>query len=197
MRRFPSRSSDAQPALSYVKTDAQEIALPDNSFDFVISTENLEHLPRPEDNIAEIRRLLRPDGLVIVATPNEEASSPGLDKPTNPWHIKEFTFEELRDLLLEYFGDVRIFESSLPSRSRIGRSMKEDRVRRGAVGLDGTVGGHYRRGRPQGRPDASQQHTTVRGVGIAAALGRRTTATGVALRDATPAEQPGAAEPLQ
>jgi 2-polyprenyl-3-methyl-5-hydroxy-6-metoxy-1,4-benzoquinol methylase len=131
----------AQPNLSFLKMDVQRIELPDESFDFVITTENLEHLPHPEDNIAEIRRVLRPDGLALVATPNKEVSSPGLDKPTNPWHIKEFTYEELRDLLLEHFGAVHIFESSQPSSHRIGREMKADRVRRGVVGLDGTVGG--------------------------------------------------------
>ncbi|MCU1698752.1 MAG: hypothetical protein JWR34_4815 [Mycobacterium sp.] len=131
----------SQPNLSFLKMDAQRIELPNDSFDFVITTENLEHLPRPEDNIAEIRRLLRPNGLALVATPNKEVSSPGLDKPTNPWHIKEFMYEELRDLLLEHFSAVHIFESSQPSGHRIGREMKADRVRRGAVGLDGLVGG--------------------------------------------------------
>ena len=131
----------SQPNLTFRKMDAQQIELPDDSFDFVITTENLEHLPRPEDNIAEIRRVLRPNGLALVATPNKEVSSPGMDKPTNPWHIKEFTYEELRDLLLGHFGAVHIFESTLQSSHRIGRDMKADRVRRGAVGLDGTVGG--------------------------------------------------------
>lgn len=136
-----SRQRYEQPNLSYLKMDAQEIGLPDGSLDFVITTENLEHLHRPEDNIAEIRRLLRPDGLAMIATPNKEVSSPGVDVPTNPWHIKEFTYEELRDLLLENFGEVCIFESSTPSSSRVGRSMKQDRLDRRAVGLDGTGGG--------------------------------------------------------
>ncbi len=136
-----SQERYTQPNLSFVQMDAQEIVLPDASFDFAISTENLEHLPRPEDNIAEIRRLLRPDGLAMIATPNKEISSPGLEKPTNPWHIKEFTYDELRDLLLAHFGTVHIFESSLTSKSRIGRAMKDERLARGAVGLDGTVGG--------------------------------------------------------
>jgi SAM-dependent methyltransferase len=136
-----SQARYQQPNLSYLKMDAQDIQLADGSLDFVITTENLEHLPRPEDNIAEIHRILRPGGLVLVATPNKEVSSPGLDTPTNPWHIKEFTYEELRDLLQGHFGEVRIFESSLPSKRRIGRKMKADRVERGVVGIDGTVGG--------------------------------------------------------
>ena len=136
-----SQERYTQPNLSYLQMDAQEIALPDASFNFAISTENLEHLPRPEDNVAEIRRLLRPNGMAMIATPNKEVSSPGLDKPSNPWHIKEFTYEELRDLLSAHFGAAHIFESSLPSKSRIGRAMKDDRVARGAVGLDGTIGG--------------------------------------------------------
>jgi hypothetical protein len=44
-------------------------------------------------------------------------------------------------MLLAHFGTVGIFEPLLPSKSPIGEAMKEERRRRGDVGLDGSVGG--------------------------------------------------------
>jgi 2-polyprenyl-3-methyl-5-hydroxy-6-metoxy-1,4-benzoquinol methylase len=47
-------------------------ALPfaDASFDVVLSTEVVEHLPRPIDGIRELVRVLRPGGRLVVTTPN-------------------------------------------------------------------------------------------------------------------------------
>lgn len=42
----------------------------DNTFDAVILWHVLEHLPHPEQALAEIRRLLRPGGRLILAVPN-------------------------------------------------------------------------------------------------------------------------------
>jgi SAM-dependent methyltransferase len=44
-------------------------ALPDGSFDFVVCTEVLEHVLQPFAAAAELRRLLRPGGLLFVTVP--------------------------------------------------------------------------------------------------------------------------------
>lgn len=50
--------------------DAQQpLDLPDNSLDVVVCEQLLEHLERPDDTIAEIRRVLRPGGLFICGVP--------------------------------------------------------------------------------------------------------------------------------
>ena len=113
--------------LRFLKMDAQQMSLPDASFDFVFSSENLEHLPDPRANVSEIRRVLRPGGIALIATPNKEMFSPG-EEPRNPYHIKEFYFEEMRDLLKEFFREAYIFENSLKSPFELGRQMKQQRV---------------------------------------------------------------------
>ena len=123
------------PRLRYLRMDAQKLKFPDASFDFVFSSENFEHLPDGRANVSEIRRVLRPGGLCLIATPNREWFSAG-EKPSNPFHIKEYYYEEFRDVLAEFFREVHIFENTLESPSELGRKMKADRVRRGAVGLD-------------------------------------------------------------
>lgn len=45
----------------------------DASFDAIISTEVIEHLENPRAVFREFRRLLRPDGALVVTTPNQES----------------------------------------------------------------------------------------------------------------------------
>lgn len=45
----------------------------DSSVDLVLVTEVIEHLREPERLLAEIRRVLRPDGRLILTTPNSDA----------------------------------------------------------------------------------------------------------------------------
>lgn len=120
--------------LQFLRMDAQHMSLEDSSFDFVYSSENLEHLPDPRSNLSEIRRVLRVGGMALIATPNKEMFSPG-EKPRNRYHIKEFYYEELRDSLREFFREVHILENSLESPFERGRQMKQERVARGAIGL--------------------------------------------------------------
>ncbi|HEY9245663.1 MAG TPA: class I SAM-dependent methyltransferase, partial [Candidatus Methanoperedens sp.] len=101
--------------LLYFLMDAQELEFPDETFDIVFSSENIEHLQNPEKNIANIRRVLKKEGILILGTPNKENFEPESDKSSNPHHIKEFFYEELKILLEKYFDSVYIFESSLPN----------------------------------------------------------------------------------
>jgi hypothetical protein len=43
--------------------------------------------------------VLAPGGRLLVTTPNRLTFSPGLDRPVNPFHTREFTAAELGDLL--------------------------------------------------------------------------------------------------
>jgi 2-polyprenyl-3-methyl-5-hydroxy-6-metoxy-1,4-benzoquinol methylase len=70
----------------------------------VVNFENLEHLHRPEEFVSGVAKVLRKDGLLITSTPNGAISELDISgKPTNPFHIKEFTAEELTSLLLPHF----------------------------------------------------------------------------------------------
>ncbi|HSB66556.1 MAG TPA: methyltransferase domain-containing protein [Anaerolineales bacterium] len=58
-------------------------AFPSASFDVVIAKHVVEHLPHPEQGIAEMSRVLRPGGLLILVTPN--LSSPMRKKKKEHW----------------------------------------------------------------------------------------------------------------
>lgn len=49
-------------------SDVQALALADNTFDVVVCTEVLEHLPEPQTAIHEMYRVLKPGGTLILTT---------------------------------------------------------------------------------------------------------------------------------
>jgi SAM-dependent methyltransferase len=48
----------------------RELGLPEDSFDTIILSQVLEHLPEPTAEMSEIRLLLRPGGTVLIYSPN-------------------------------------------------------------------------------------------------------------------------------
>lgn len=77
------------------------IAFADNSFDYVVSFQVIEHIKADAQFVSEVARVLRPGGQFIVSTPNAPMSL-----TRNPWHIREYTAAQLEALLRGAFADV-------------------------------------------------------------------------------------------
>ena len=77
------------------------IEFADESFDYVISFQVIEHIKRDKDFVREVSRVLRKGGKFIVSTPNAPMSL-----TRNPWHIREYNEGELRELLAADFSAV-------------------------------------------------------------------------------------------
>lgn len=75
--------------------------LADNTFDFVVSFQVIEHIPNHKLFVQEIARVLKPGGKFIVTTPNKKMSI-----TRNPWHVREYHIHELEALLLKDFAHV-------------------------------------------------------------------------------------------
>lgn len=75
----------------------------DESFDYVISFQVIEHIKRDRDFVKEVSRVLRKGGSFIVSTPNAPMSL-----TRNPWHVREYRAEELRELLAPHFESVEM-----------------------------------------------------------------------------------------
>jgi SAM-dependent methyltransferase len=90
-----------------VQADAARLPLADASIDVVATFETIEHVPDARALVHELRRVLRPAGVLVLSTPNR-AFGPPERHTHNPFHVQEFTAAELRALLSGAFDDVRI-----------------------------------------------------------------------------------------
>jgi 2-polyprenyl-3-methyl-5-hydroxy-6-metoxy-1,4-benzoquinol methylase len=75
--------------------------LADNSYDFVISFQVIEHIEDDALFLSEIKRVLKPGGTALLTTPNRKMSL-----SRNPWHIREYLPGELAGLAGKYFSEV-------------------------------------------------------------------------------------------
>jgi SAM-dependent methyltransferase/GT2 family glycosyltransferase/glycosyltransferase involved in cell wall biosynthesis len=96
------------PNLTFIHGDARQIALPDASVDMVTSFETIEHFLDHQAFLAEIRRVLRPNGLFIVSTPDRDVYSPP-NSGANPHHVHELSRSAFRDLCAAHFANVALF----------------------------------------------------------------------------------------
>lgn len=89
VERATARAKARGHAFTYVQGDATKLPFPDGSFDLVTCQTVLIHLRDPAAAIAEMRRVARPGGLVLVAEPNNLTESLLLDSVTNQASVDE------------------------------------------------------------------------------------------------------------
>jgi SAM-dependent methyltransferase len=87
------------PRGRFVRGNLAALPVRTGSVDVLATLQVIEHVWNHAEFVGECRRVLRPDGRLLVTTPNRLTFSPGLDEPVNPFHTKEFTAHELVDLL--------------------------------------------------------------------------------------------------
>lgn len=88
--------------LEYRQGDCAAIPLADASVDVVVSFETIEHHDQHQTMLQEIKRVLHPDGLLVISSPDKREYSdvPGY---ANPFHVKELYLDEFESLLGQYF----------------------------------------------------------------------------------------------
>jgi glycosyltransferase involved in cell wall biosynthesis/ubiquinone/menaquinone biosynthesis C-methylase UbiE len=88
--------------LSYKSGSATQIPIMDASMDVIVSFETIEHFAEHEDFLREIKRVLKPDGLLVMSSPDRDVYSK--EGPTqNPFHAKELNKVEFHRLVKAYF----------------------------------------------------------------------------------------------
>jgi ubiquinone/menaquinone biosynthesis C-methylase UbiE len=65
-----SREAGERVGAAWCRQDACALNLPDGSFDLVVSSECIEHTADPRRALAEMVRVTRPGGSVVVTSPN-------------------------------------------------------------------------------------------------------------------------------
>ena len=90
--------------VEYYDMEVPPIDFENCSFDAVVSFQVIEHIEKDIDFVREVARVLRSGGKFVVSTPNAPMSL-----TRNPWHVREYNADELRNLLECHFSKVEAY----------------------------------------------------------------------------------------
>jgi ubiquinone/menaquinone biosynthesis C-methylase UbiE len=108
--------------------DIRDLLFEDDSFDLIVCFETIEHVEDAEGALAEFRRVLRPDGLLLLSSPDADVYPPG-----NEHHVHEYKPEELMELVGRHFGEVENYQQAAWLASSIAPAdAREDGSRNGS-----------------------------------------------------------------
>lgn len=120
---FEPNDKASELAIKKGITMAKQLSdLPDHSFDVITLWHVLEHIPNLEEQIIALRRLLKPEGKLILAVPNYKSYDAlyykeywaAFDVPRHIWHFSQksiatifsqfdFKVDELQPMLFDSF----------------------------------------------------------------------------------------------
>ncbi len=83
---------------------AEKLPFPDYYFDMIVSFETIEHLEHPENFLKEVKRTLKPGGIIIISCPNDPYYYPD-ENESNPFHKKKYSYFEFKELAEKYLGN--------------------------------------------------------------------------------------------
>lgn len=104
--------------LQFLEADCTRLPFADQAFDCVVSFETLEHLQDHEALLAEFRRVLKPNGFLVISSPDKAVYSDRMGNQ-NPYHLKELYQPEFEQLLAGYFPTVQWLGQKLAFHSMI------------------------------------------------------------------------------
>jgi len=126
---------------------AEAMPFKDSSFDRILSREVIEHVMEPQKMLLEISRVLKPNGIAVVTTENEESFSPknyyamhpkkrlaqalGISLAKSKFKDESPSLAEMKQfvqtsglILVEYFWDGALYKFLLPLIKRLRKLLK-------------------------------------------------------------------------
>lgn len=127
--------------------------LPDASFDVITMWHVLEHVPDPERQMKELKRLMKPNGIVVIAVPNFKSFDAqhygtfwaAYDVPRHLWHFSRTAIRKIaatQSLLLEGVHPMKFDSFYVSLLSEKYKSGKMNVVSAFAAGLRSNVKAH-------------------------------------------------------
>lgn len=97
--------------LSFLIGSAEKIEASDNSIDVLVSFETIEHVKESvqKNFISEAHRILKPEGIFIVSTPDKDISGEG----HNEFHIHELNKKEFLNMLQVHFKKIDLYGQNI------------------------------------------------------------------------------------
>ncbi|MDB4926964.1 bifunctional 2-polyprenyl-6-hydroxyphenol methylase/3-demethylubiquinol 3-O-methyltransferase UbiG [Mucilaginibacter sp.] len=94
--------------LTFILGSTDKIPVKNSYVDVVISFETIEHHDKHEEMMNEIKRVLKPDGILIISSPEKTG-----EISSNPFHIKELSKKEFTNLIGKYFKYHKIYSQKI------------------------------------------------------------------------------------
>lgn len=138
-----ARSRYASENIEFEEADCTALPFDNDRFECIVSFETLEHLEDQEALLGEFRRVLQPDGFLLVSTPDKAIYTDRLENH-NEFHVKELYRDQFETLLGHHFPACRLYGQKLLFQSAIW-SLEEHP---GAVHLQETGNGISASNRP-------------------------------------------------
>ena len=98
--------------------DCTALPFADNEFDRVVSFETLEHLAAHDQLLSEFRRVLKPDGYLVLSSP-DKATYSDAQNTVNEHHVRELYRGEFEALIARYFPAFHLLGQKLMFHSAI------------------------------------------------------------------------------
>ncbi|GAA4445842.1 hypothetical protein GCM10023189_00230 [Nibrella saemangeumensis] len=94
--------SQEYPQSTFIQANIPPLlGLVDNTFDYIVTFQVIEHIENDDLFIREAYRVLKPGGKLLLTTVNRTFSL-----TRNPWHVREYVADELKRLMQKYFPTV-------------------------------------------------------------------------------------------
>ena len=118
------------PASKFIQATIPPLPFDNDSFNSVVSFQVIEHIKDDARYLKEIHRVLKPGGTALISTPNIK-----MTLSRNPWHIREYTADQLTALATSIFnkvemkgisGNEKVMNYYLQNKASVNRIMKYD-----------------------------------------------------------------------
>ena len=106
------------PGVEFHVANCIKLPFADQEFDRVVSFETLEHLAEQDELLAEFKRVLKPDGCLILSSPDKATYSDGQEN-VNEFHVRELYRDELEALIKRHFQKYRLLGQKLMFHSAV------------------------------------------------------------------------------
>ncbi|MBF0169621.1 MAG: methyltransferase domain-containing protein [Nitrospinae bacterium] len=110
--------------VSFVVGACERLPLADGSIDLVVSFETLEHLREGDTFLDEVLRVLSPEGILILSTPEKGEYNRRLATP-NPFHLLEMDAEQFSSKMRARFPHVLFYSQGIHASSVIAIEGRE------------------------------------------------------------------------
>jgi len=104
--------------LEFRVSDCLDLPFDDGEFDSVVSFETLEHLEDQDGLLAEFRRVLKPEGFLLISSP-DKAVYTDKQQNRNEFHVRELYRGEFEALIRKHFPAARLWGQRLLFQSLI------------------------------------------------------------------------------